>query len=678
MSETISSKRFQVFSDKPILELNTQETFSYEAIDRADPHKASLFGLVCQLSPFPRIELFEKYQSIVHPHLLTLAGWQSIPWPDTYGNQSMCLIYHRPIEKRFCDLKADTFKTLSEEQLISCIEPLVEGLQLLHQNGIFHRNIRPDNLFLEDLGRLRIGLGDCLSMPPAYAQPAFIETVESMMCHPLGRGNGSARDDIYALGATLLALSYGQNPFAGLSLEEMIDRKIELGSYNALMSGRSYASFNLQEFFKGVLADDPRDQWTLGEILAWTKDNRKKAKIPHMSAKAIRPFTFKGKDYYSPQQLAFSAQNNWEEAKKALTEKSFEFWLTQEVRDTGSIRKYFEKQHAERKMAAARRSMLETDDNILLASLCSVMDPNGPIHWKGYAVMPDGIGFLLTDCVLKGEESKKIIHLLKNGTIFYNASSSEFSKAIHEKYKIFFDRLRYQLSIRVTSLASEKSVYFLNPFVPCLSPHLRKKYIYKREDILKGLNEILEKSPGSHGLDLLDAHVLSFLLVRFPELREADLGSFLFSGKDNQSLAKCHAILNLFSVIQASSPSILVPALTRWIYKMVHPITREYKNKYNRQEIEDAAHQAAEAGDIIRLRKILMDPTRLGRDLMGLRIARAQYRRLEAQIQYEYRTILKNERSCFQKSEYQAFYLSILLTFFCSTIGSVFYFSGHF
>jgi len=44
-------------------------------------------------------------------------------------------------------------------------------------------------------------------------------------------------DDMFAIGATILLLTLGRNPVAGIDEKELLQRRIELGSFNAILGG---------------------------------------------------------------------------------------------------------------------------------------------------------------------------------------------------------------------------------------------------------------------------------------------------------------------------------------------------------------------------------------------------------------------------------------------------------
>ena len=76
------------------------------------------------------------------------------------------------------------------------IAPIAEALAELGLKGITHRAIRPDNIYYMDEQRTRIVLGDCCTSVPAYDQPVVLESIESGMCEPSGRGSGMYVDDM--------------------------------------------------------------------------------------------------------------------------------------------------------------------------------------------------------------------------------------------------------------------------------------------------------------------------------------------------------------------------------------------------------------------------------------------------------------------------------------------------
>ncbi len=119
---------------------------------------------------------------------------------------------------------------LDEARALAIIGDACSGLAALHQAGLLHRDIKPANILLTRDGRAKLadlGLarpvaidGDQLTSAgltvgtPAYLSPEQAE----------GMGEIDIRSDIYALGATLYAITTGATPYKGGSAFVVIAR----------------------------------------------------------------------------------------------------------------------------------------------------------------------------------------------------------------------------------------------------------------------------------------------------------------------------------------------------------------------------------------------------------------------------------------------------------------------
>jgi serine/threonine protein kinase len=104
-------------------------------------------------------------------------------------------------------------------EAIEWIQTLATCLRVIHKRGIVHHDIKPDNIVFSQNGTIKIadfGVANKDIGTRAYMSPeAFSWDVDCTK---------DPRIDIYALGVTLMELLSKQNPFFGLSREEIIKK----------------------------------------------------------------------------------------------------------------------------------------------------------------------------------------------------------------------------------------------------------------------------------------------------------------------------------------------------------------------------------------------------------------------------------------------------------------------
>jgi eukaryotic-like serine/threonine-protein kinase len=116
-----------------------------------------------------------------------------------------------------CDLVAGG--ALDEETALSLAAQVARGLAAVHKVGIVHRDIKPDNLLVDDGGMLRIvDFGVALFDEPGLGgfttrSGIAVGTPHYMAPEQARGGRVDARADAWGLGATLYALLAGRPPY---------------------------------------------------------------------------------------------------------------------------------------------------------------------------------------------------------------------------------------------------------------------------------------------------------------------------------------------------------------------------------------------------------------------------------------------------------------------------------
>jgi len=139
------------------------------------------------------------------------------------------------------------------------------GLEHAHEQGLIHRDIKPDNILLtkkgvvkvadlglakganEDLGLTKTGTG---AGTPLYMAPEQARDAKHV----------DSRCDIYALGAMLYVFLAGRAPFEGTTLVELVEAK-EKAKYKPIRSFNTDVPERIDLIVDKMLAKDPKHRY---------------------------------------------------------------------------------------------------------------------------------------------------------------------------------------------------------------------------------------------------------------------------------------------------------------------------------------------------------------------------------------------------------------------------------
>ncbi|XP_013111857.1 calcium/calmodulin-dependent protein kinase kinase 1 isoform X1 [Stomoxys calcitrans] len=159
-----------------------------------------------------------------HPNVVKLVEVLDDPLED-----SLYMVFE--LVKKGEVLTIPTKNPLTFERAWSVFRDTLLGLEYLHYQRIIHADIKPGNLLLTECGRVKIAdLGVCNEFigedstmtnystagTPAFRAPETLNVGQNVYC-------GKAAD-IWALGATLYALVFGNVPFVAASVPVLYDR----------------------------------------------------------------------------------------------------------------------------------------------------------------------------------------------------------------------------------------------------------------------------------------------------------------------------------------------------------------------------------------------------------------------------------------------------------------------
>lgn len=221
-------------------------------------------------------------------------------------------------------------KTFSFDELKKSIIPaLNEGLYVLHNNGIIHKDLKPSNIMVldneYDVAIIDFGISSVredgntvivtrTGMTPEYSAP---ETFKNLFL---------SESDYYSLGITLYELYCGHTPYSRMTQEEIEKfvsvQKLPLPAdmpeeLKILISALTYPDITNRRN-----KTNPNRRWGYEEILKWCVGIKQPLPgnvygMPDLEGD-MNPYKFLGKTYKDKHELVIALAENWNDGKKQL------------------------------------------------------------------------------------------------------------------------------------------------------------------------------------------------------------------------------------------------------------------------------------------------------------------------------------------------------------------------
>ncbi|MCD8005850.1 MAG: PASTA domain-containing protein [Oscillospiraceae bacterium] len=106
-------------------------------------------------------------------------------------------------------------KTIPEDQAVQMMQPILGSLQVVHGEGLLHRDIAPDNIFLTNSGEVKLidfGASRYATTSHSRSLTVIIKPGYSPEEQYRSRGDQGPHTDVYAVSATLYKMITGKTP----------------------------------------------------------------------------------------------------------------------------------------------------------------------------------------------------------------------------------------------------------------------------------------------------------------------------------------------------------------------------------------------------------------------------------------------------------------------------------
>lgn len=624
MAETVVLKeRVEIDPGNPLPEFDLPNAKAFSAVGRKESGTMMLAYLCDPDTPL-RSDAIEHMRTYSGPGLIKFVEWGVIFWPPQRRRLAV-VVYELPLGGRLLKGKENVVQPFGEEQLVrNFLTPVIALMRDMSARGTTHRAVRPDNLFYADKSRKTLILGDCLTCPPGLYNHVLSETLEQGMADPEARGAGTPGDDVYALGLIVAFLTMGSLPRVDAPTGEIIQRKINLGSY-AVITGGARIPASIVELLRGMLSDDPRERWSLREVELWLGGRRLTPKQAKLPTKAARPLSIGAIEAENVRLAAEALGRNWLVAADIIRGQDFDNWIRRSLGDERVV----ENVNKVVGSPASIESTPESDNYKLVTKAAMALDPSAPIRHKGLNAFIDGVGPALALQFDRDEIRQKVADFI-NGRFVgqWMALQARNRQELNELYSTF-DKLPMFINQTGPGFGIERVLYELNPELHCRSPQIETFYITRVEELVPALERAAQRQ--DRGGEPIDRHIAAFAAARSQEIDERFLRPL--AANDQTGTGKILGALKLLVRIQALSKNGPAPNLAAWFAELMAPAINAFHNLKVRKAVEQSVARAVESGLLIELQNILADTKASQRDEQGYQRAQQEHAQCNAQVQ---------------------------------------------
>ncbi len=608
--------KVDVFCDSPMPLYNSGVNKAYRASSK-DGSK-SLVAIVCERHIMPRRSMTDVYRSIDDPMMVALFASGVVFWPLT-KKEHFVFIYEDSLGKPI--LKAGDKAGLgwrAEDVMSALVQPMVKLLMGFRDRGFVHGAIRAENMY--DGGAVaqppRIVLGDCLSAPVSCTQPVLYETRHRGMADPLSRGLGTMGSDLYALGVSIAVLMRSNDPMRGLSDDEIIERKITIGSY-AAVTGKDRFKGDILELLRGLLHDEDSQRWTIEEVMSWMDGRRLSPKQAMPRKKAPRPMALDEERYLIVPVMAMDLEKHSKAAKRVIEDGSLQLWIERSLEDEEMALRY------EGLIADAPPHAGIGDPAVQLSVLSMVLDPEAPLRYKGMSVMGDGVGPALAEVAMLKKPFGPVVDLFNKSLLFqwlsYQNSTQYDITALFNK----FEKAKRFIKTEKSGGGVERLIYFLSADVPCLSDVLTNYYVTSAEELLVAFEAVCKA--GKAPTRFLDRHVVAFLYERDQKIIEP----YIYDVNMDEPYRMVAADLHALAMIQRRYSLGAMPEIGKVMAPRLGILLKRFHDRKIHETLNKDIENFKKTGDLAKMSAALQNADLVKSDHIGFMTAMREYEIIE-------------------------------------------------
>ncbi|WP_025896615.1 hypothetical protein [Kordiimonas gwangyangensis] len=588
-------ERYVVDFSAPLPEFTTEGGDAFKASDKERPGK-DVYALIHHPTVPMRNEIYRSLKARPVANMVNPVDRGLMTIEQGGRRQRLVTIFERPAGGALFGPDGRVNPRVNTNRLRqSVVLSALKAIAALHKRGFTHRAILPTNMYFVSNDSEEIHLGECYSSPPGYKVPFALESLEVAVAHETARGNGDAACDFYQLGAALQSLYFGEQLWRGRDRDSMLMARVNQGSFWALGGGRDIPGA-LGTLVRGLMADETEERWAAEDVLDWFEGVGKPKRTSMRAWSMNRPTNFKGVAYVDRRLLADAFARDPREASNFLKSLDFPSWVQLSFRDE------ILSERLENVLRVTSDSSnlggVRPDDYKMVTRVCLFIHPTGPVHYKGYSLMLDGLPSMIADAFARDDRDLLgVIHEILDERFL--TSLTEICGVKHPKFLAHVRDVRPFIAHSTSKQLGrgmERVLYGMNTILPCISQRFSNVWIGSVKQMMRALDRLAASGGGKN--ILLDRHVAAFCAAHGTDL-EREFNKLAAAQNDPSRFNSLSA--EFFGLLQRRFKLESLPNLTEKLVEGLAPAVKSLKNRKRRERVNQLLDKVKKGGDISKL-----------------------------------------------------------------------------
>jgi serine/threonine-protein kinase len=199
--------------------------------------------------------------TLSHPHIVTLY--------EFFEAEGLPCIAMEYVSGETLDHLLQTYGPLSAGQALTWFAQVVDAVGYVHQRGIVHRDLKTNNIKIDDDGRVKLldfGIAKAGDSPKLTTDGSVVGTLHYLSPEQVRSSAATPASDIWSLGVVLYEIVTGRVPFASETLTGVMVRILN-GTYDPPSRGSTLIPKDIERIIARCLRSEPAQRYANAEAL---------------------------------------------------------------------------------------------------------------------------------------------------------------------------------------------------------------------------------------------------------------------------------------------------------------------------------------------------------------------------------------------------------------------------